>query len=292
MSTAAHSTSPQVSSRIAVCSWTLRPRTPRELLARLEQLRISAVQVELNPIVDGSVEWGDAIDILREGGVWVVSGMLALAGEDFGRLDHMPRLAGLLVDNTWFANRFLAESAARFADRTGLGLVSVQIGAAPCDRSSPQWAKLVDRLGAMGEIFAHYGIHVAIETGQCSPQTLLNVLQDAGLPNLAVNFDPASVVLAGGGDPVDALRRLAPYVRQVHVRDAVPARSESRPGREMPVGKGVVDWTGFFEAAMAIWPPVQFVIERDPRVARDQDIASARDLIAYHLGPRNGLRRS
>jgi L-ribulose-5-phosphate 3-epimerase len=260
-------------------------------VAKLQQLRIGAVQVELSRIVDGSVEWGDAVDVLRDGGIWVVSGMMALEGETFQRLDHSPRFAGLLSDHTWFTNRFHAESISRFADRTGLGLVSLQVGSVPCDPSSPQWAKLVDRLGAVAEIFAHYGVHLAVETGQCSAHTLEHLLDDVRLPNLGVNFDPASIVLADGGDPVNALRLLARNVRQVHVRDAAKARSETRPSREVPVGKGAVDWNGFFEVATAIWPPVQFVIERDPRVARDEDITAARDLIAYHLHPRNGLRR-
>ena len=291
MTDQAMTTTSRVSSRIAVCSWTLKPRNPRDLLAKLEHLQIGAVQVELSRIVDGSVEWGDAIDILRDGGIWVVSGMMALAGETFQRLDHAPAFTGLLADHTWFSNRFHAENVARFADRAGLGLVSVQIGAAPCDRSSPQWAKLVDRLGAIGEIFGHYNVQLAVETGQCSSHALANLLHDVHMPNIVVNFDPASIVLANGGDPVEALRLLARQVRQVHVRDAIAPQSETRAGREVPVGSGMVDWSGFFEVATAVWPPVQFVIERDPRTVRDEDVVSARNLIAYHLQPRNGLRR-
>src|SRR5437867_2377637 len=104
---------PTPSSRIAICSWTLRPENPHHLLERLQQLHISAVQISLSQIVDGPDEWGDAINVLRQGGIWTSSGMMALAGEDYRRLDFAPRFGGLLTDFTWFANRAHAERVAR-----------------------------------------------------------------------------------------------------------------------------------------------------------------------------------
>src|ERR1043166_262273 len=92
------SNSPQTSSRIAISSRTLRAENPHDLLHRLQQLGIASVEVELSKIVDDQSEWSDAIDTLREGGVWVVSGTMAMSGEDYRRVDLAPRLTGLLAD--------------------------------------------------------------------------------------------------------------------------------------------------------------------------------------------------
>jgi sugar phosphate isomerase/epimerase len=96
------------------------------------------------------------------------------------------------------------------------------------------------------------------------------------------------MVLYGKGEPVPGLRKLAPRVRQVHIKDARPATTAGDWGREVLVGQGSVDWDAFFETALAIHPPVPFVIERETGAgaAREADIAAARDLIAYHLAPK------
>ena len=277
------------SSRIAVCSWTLRPSGPRDLAERLEHIHIAATQVNLTQIVDDPQEWGDAIDILRNSHVWVISGMMRLAGE-VSRFNSTQPPGGLLSDVNWFANRSHAEKIARVADRAGIGLVTTHIGSIPADSSGPEWAKLVDRLGAIAEIFSHYGIQLAIGTGDAGGEEIAHLLADLNVPSVGVNFDPAAIVMSGQTDPIPALRRLAHLVRQCHVRDALPPNGPGRPGREAAVGHGIIDWDAFFAVATAVRPPVQFVIERDPRLVREQDIETARDLIAYHLAPRAGLR--
>ena len=37
---------------------------------------------------------------------------------------------------------------------------------------------------------------------------------------MGVNFDPANMLLYDKGDPIEALRLLGPWVRQVHIKDA------------------------------------------------------------------------
>ena len=87
------------------------------------------------------------------------------------------------------------------------------------------------------------------------------------------------MILYDKGDPVDALRRLAPYVKQVHVKDALPTREPGTWGREVPAGEGAVDWPTFLEVAFALTPPVDFVIEREAGDDRIKDIVAARKLI-------------
>lgn len=275
------------STRIAVCSWSLRPASPRELLDRLKQLQIPSVQLALSPMIQDSVLWADAIDELRAGGIWVASGMMAMAGEDYSTLGSIAKTGGLRPDHTWFANRAHAEQVARLASRCGVQLVSFHAGFIHEDLRSPEHGKMVDRLRTIAEIFAHYDVDLALETGQESAATLETLLTELDCPRVGVNFDPANMILYGMGEPIDALRRLMHRVRQAHIKDALPTRIAGTWGREVPVGRGAVDWDAFFDIALAIQPPVQFVIEREGRgTNRDADIAAARDLIAHHLTPR------
>lgn len=275
----------QASTRIAACSWSLRTGTPGELVRKLRELDISAVQLALSPVIH-SAQWAGAIDEIRAGGIWIVSGMMAMEGEDYSTLESIARTGGVRPDHTWYINRSHAEQVAQLASRSGISLISSHAGFIPEDRRNPERGKMIDRLNAICEIFAHYDVELALETGQETAETLDGVLTDLDCPNIGVNFDPANIVLYGKGDPIEAFSRLKRWVRQVHIKDAQPSRIPEQWGREVPVGKGVVNWDRFFDVALSIVPPVSFVIEREGRNGKDADITQARDLIAYHLRPR------
>ena len=277
---------PVSSTRIGVCSWSLRPNSPKNLLEKMKRLEIAATQLAMNPLVHDRSVWGGAIDELRAGGVWIASGMMAMQGEDYSTLESIARTGGVRPDQTWYANRSHAEQVALLASRTGIGLVTFHAGFIPEDSRSPERAKMVDRLRVICETFAHYGVDLALETGQECASTLDNVLSQLNCPNIGVNFDPANIVLYDKGDPIEAIRQLRPWVRQIHIKDAQPTRIPGQWGREVPVGKGVVNWARFFDVALSISPPVGFVIEREGRAAKDEDITQARNLIEYHLRPK------
>ena len=40
-------------------------------------------------------------------------------------------------------------------------------------------------------------------------------------PSVAVNFDPANMILYDKGDPIEAVRTLSPWIRHLHVKDAL-----------------------------------------------------------------------
>lgn len=276
---------PAASTRIAVSSWSLRPGTPRQLLDRLRALDMQAVQLALSPMVANPVLWGGAVDELRAGGVWIASGMMSMAGEDYSTLESIARTGGVLPDHTWSANRDHALHVARLAGTAGIELVTFHGGFIPEDRASPRRAKVLERWKSIAETFRHHGVGLALETGQENARTLRQALDELACPNIGVNFDPANMILYGMGDPVEGLRTLTSYVRQIHIKDAVASNKPGHWGREVPVGEGEVDWDAFFEGALKINPPVQFVIEREARSAVDADLLAAKSLISRHLQP-------
>ena len=273
-----------INPRIGVCSWSLRPARPRELVSALRRVGIRSVQLALGPVILEPAVWGAAIGELRREGIEIVSGMMAMSGEDYSSLESIARTAGVRLDDTWPANLAHAEAVAALVADEGLDLVTFHGGFIPEDRADPERAKLLERLRTVADIFASHQLRLGFETGQETAQTLVEALDDLDRPNIGVNFDPANMILYGKGDPIEALRLLGPHVVQVHVKDAVPTTTPGTWGTEVPVGNGAVDWQAFFEVALAIDPPVNFIIEREAGADPSADIPKARELIQTYVG--------
>ncbi|MHC5023363.1 MAG: sugar phosphate isomerase/epimerase family protein [Planctomycetota bacterium] len=269
--------------RIAACSWSLGAAGTDDLLRRLQDLDLDAVQLGLSPILQSPDDWADAPARLAACGIRVVSGMMAMAGEDYSTLQSIARTGGVRPDATWDDNRAHAAAVATIAAAAGLDLVTFHAGFLPEDHADPERAVLLDRLRTVADLFEARGVRLGLETGQETAATLVESLHDLGRPNVGVNFDPANMILYGKGDPVEALAQLAPFVMQIHVKDARPAAAAGEWGTEMPAGEGAVDWEAFFRIARAIDPPVDFVIEREAGDDRTGDIRTAIQLIARHL---------
>ena len=271
-------------SRIGVCSWSLEPASGRELIEALRRLGIGSVQLALNPIMEGRSGWRRAIDELRDAGVEIASGMIAMAGEDYSTLESIRRTGGVRPQETWLANRRRVEAAAELVAASGIGLVTFHAGFLPPGKKDPDRRVMLDRLRMIGDLCGDRDVSIGLETGQETAETLTAFLQELDRPNVGVNFDPANMILYGIQQPLDALDRLLPHVRQVHIKDALPAQRQGSWGREVRVGTGAVNWDAFFAAALAIRPPVHFVIEREAGRTREADIAAARDMISVHIG--------
>lgn len=269
--------------RIGVCSWSLRLSDPRQMIAALRRLDIAAVQLALGTArAEPSIDRG-VVDRLRNAGFRIMSGMMGMAGEDYSTLESIRHSGGVRPDNTWPSNRRHAAAVARFAGQEAIGLVTFHAGFLPQRRDDPGRSAMLDRLRRIADLFGEHGVDLAFETGQETAETLADVLAHLDRPNVGVNFDPANVILYDAGDPIQALCRLAPHVRQVHVKDALPTDSPGTWGTEVAVGAGAVDWDAFFAQALAIRPAVNFVIERETGDDRDGDIIAARDLVARYL---------
>jgi len=102
-------------SRIGVCSWSLAAPDPRQLADLLATLEIDAVQLALVPAILEPRVWGSAVEVLSTAGIHIVSGMLAMIGEDYTSLDSIRRTGGVRPDATWPDNLKLAKQVARLA---------------------------------------------------------------------------------------------------------------------------------------------------------------------------------
>lgn len=262
--------------RIGVCSWSLLPPDARTLAERARATGVSAVQLALDPIRLGVMGVEDVRRSLRDAGLALVSGMMAMEGEDYSSLRAIRETGGVTPDHTWAGNRTAAKELSRIAEELGIGLVSFHAGFLPEEPGHPRWDVVIGRLRELAGAFGERGAQVALETGQESPVTLSRALDALSRERVAVNFDPGNLILYGSGDPVAALRALAPRVVQVHVKDALPAREAGSWGTEVPVGEGAVDWAALLSALRGCPQVTALIIERESGPDRLADVSRAR----------------
>jgi L-ribulose-5-phosphate 3-epimerase len=269
--------------KIAVCSWSLQSTSADELVRQLQVAGLSRVQLALDPLRTGDWPEGPTLAALQIAGIEVVSGMISMQGEDYTTLETIRETGGVRLDAPWEANLAGAEACAKIARRFGLSLVSFHAGFLPDDRDDPERGKLIGRLRQLVDIFAAEQVKLVFETGQETADTLVGFLEELDREASGVNFDPANMILYGKGDPVAALDRLAPWVRQVHIKDARSAATPGTWGEEMPAGTGEVDWSAFFDLLVTHHLPIDLVIEREGGDDRIGDIARARQMIEQQL---------
>lgn len=265
--------------RLGVCSWSLQPTTPQDLLAKLDATGIRRVQLALDPLRDEPAVWGQAPALFQRNNVVIVSGMFGCVGEDYTTLETIQKTGGIAPDQTWEQNWKNVQATAALASDLGLKLVTFHAGFLPHEESDPAFAKLRDRLAQTAEAFAVRGIALALETGQETAPVLLDFLQKLNRPDVGVNFDPANMILYDKGNPIEALRTLGPWIRQVHIKDATRTKTPGTWGAEVPAGTGEVDWRTFFATLAQIGFNGDLCIEREAGNQRVGDIRAAREMV-------------
>lgn len=272
---------PALSPRLAVCSWSLQPETPLELAGKLDAIGIRRAQLALDPLNDAPEIWRDTAAILARENITIVSGMLRCLGEDYSTLETIRATGGIAPDATWERNLKNFRACAAHAARLGLKLVTLHAGFIPHqNEDAADFEKIAGRICAVADIFAPHNIELGLETGQETAAELREFLHTLGHPSVCVNFDPANMLLYDKGDPVAAVRTLAPWLRQVHLKDATRTKTPGTWGEEVPVGAGEVAWPAFFSALREIGYHGDLCIEREAGTQRLADIVTARDYVA------------
>jgi len=90
-----------VTERLAVCSWSLLPTDPQDLIAKMRATGINRVQLELDPLRDDPKVWGEAPAMLRDAGITIATGMFRCVGEDYSTLESFKQTGGSVPDATW-----------------------------------------------------------------------------------------------------------------------------------------------------------------------------------------------
>ena len=274
---------PQTPQQLGVCSWSLQPANAAELADMVERLGLKKVQLELNGLCTDAGAWIDVQSRLEDVGAAVASGTFVTIDEDYSTLESIRVTGGVVPDEHWPANRDMVARLADAAAGLGLDLVSAHMGFLPENEADPGFDALVDRVAWIGRRFDAVGVTLLFETGQEDAPTLtrfLDAVVTRGAANVAVNFDPANMILYGMGEPVAALQDLMARVRQVHIKDACATDTPGTWGREVVVGDGEVDWPAFLNVLAQADFRGNLMIEREAGDDRPGDIALAVERIS------------
>ena len=103
----------------------------------------------------------------------------------------------------------------------------------------PRLAFLKESLEALGKHGDRTGCTVALEAGLDDPATLVEYLDRFDAGSLAVNYNPANLVLAGF-NPYDAVRTFGKRLAHAHAQDA--RRVSPSKIATVPLGHGDLDW--------------------------------------------------
>ena len=267
-----------IADRLGVCSWSLQPSGPDDLVEKLTSIYTKKIQLALiEPATEP--QWARAGQVLADAGIEIASGMFTCIGEDYSSLDAIRVTGGIVPDETWDGNWRNITAVADVASSLGISLVSFHAGFLPESPDDPSYEKLTDRIRQIARVFADKGIDLALETGQEDAETLKGFLDRLDEPNVGVNFDPANMILYAKGDPVAAVKTLMPYLMQVHIKDALPTDTPGTWGSEEVVGAGAVDWDAFLAALDEGGFEGDMCIEREAGSDRVVDIAVAHDFI-------------
>jgi sugar phosphate isomerase/epimerase len=269
-----------LSERLAVCSWSLQPESPADLVAKLESTGIRRVQLALDPLRDSPKIWGETAALFRQKGITIVSGMFGCVGEDYSTLETIRVTGGIAPDATWEQNWTNMRATVALAHELGLKLVTFHAGFLPHEEKDPNFAKMLRRLTETADVFKVAKIELGLETGQETAPVLVQLLQKLKRRNVGVNFDPANMILYDKGDPIVALRVLGPWIRQVHLKDARRTKVPGTWGEEVVAGTGEVNWQAFFATLRELKYKGDFVVEREAGTQRVVDIRTARELVA------------
>ena len=182
---------------IGVCSWSLQPSNMTELVGHLDTLGLDHVQLALGPLLDlDEAQRAAEIGVLADAEIAITAGMIGFAGENYSSIASIRLTGGFVPDDRWAERRARAIDAARFAAEIGLEALTAHAGFIPPGRD-PNYNAVVDRIGELADEFAKHNMLLLMETGQERDNELLQFLNDLNAKNVAVNFDPANMLLYG-----------------------------------------------------------------------------------------------
>src|SRR5437773_8759556 len=93
-----------IAQRLAVCSWSIQPTDPNNLVRQLQTIGIGRVQIALDSIRERPSVSGKILEVFRRSNITIVSGMFGTAGEDYSTLESILRTGGVAPDATWNEN--------------------------------------------------------------------------------------------------------------------------------------------------------------------------------------------
>ena len=171
-------------------------------------------------------------------------------------------------------------------------IVTTHIGVVPSDPAHPRYKIMQEACYELSRYADSLDAHFAIETGPESSAVLKGFLDSLSSRGVAVNLDPANLVMVVGDNPVDAVHNLKDYIVHTHAKDGIMLertnpeyiyRVTPMPEnikdisffREVALGEGSVDFAPYLKALEDIGYRGFLTIEREAGETPEKDIKTA-----------------
>lgn len=164
------------------------------------------------------------------------------------------------------------------AKELGTDIVTTHIGVVPADKKAERYAIMQDACGELARYANDLGSHFAVETGPERSEVLKEFLDSLGSKGVAVNFDPANLVMVAGERPETAVKNLGEYIVHTHAKDGrqifyrdpevifglKPDDGIKKPSfEELPLGEGDVNFPQYLKALEATGYRGYLTVERE-----------------------------
>lgn len=270
--------------QIGVCSWSLKMPDLDQCLGTIrDTLGLALVQIGF---------WGDEykdtdriLKLVAKYGLEVSATSLGFAEEDYTTIQTIAATGGFKPDGYWEQRLAKTAAYADFTKALGLTKLACHIGFVPHDAADPQYRVMVDRIKRVCDELVKRGVTLVMETGQEKAPDLLGFIAAVGRPNIAINFDPANMILYGVGEPVEAVGLLAGKIVHCHMKDAIWSKEPTKTwGEEVVLGTGQADIPRIVSKLRAGGYKGPLVIEREAGNDRVADIKEAIALLKSLVG--------
>ena len=241
-----------------------------EALAMAAKMGAKGVQVyatkgEMSPEELKGQKRRDFLNMVKDNGL-VISALCGDLGRGFGN----PELNPGLIERS----KLILEMAKELET----DIVTTHIGVTPVDPAHPRYKIMQDACGQLAEYADSLKAHFAIETGPETSLVLKNFLDSLHSTGVAVNLDPANLVMVTGDDPAQAVYNLKDYIVHTHAKDGVRLierdpeiiygivngdSGAERAFLEVPLGEGSVPWQKYLQALTDIGYTGFLTIERE-----------------------------
>ena len=257
--------------------------TPREVCDALceatgaEGIQVYATYGELSPHNLVGAKRKEFLDMVKSNGL-VIS---ALCG-DLGKGFHDPAKNPELIEES---KRILD-----LAKELETNIVTTHIGVVPSDPANERYQIMQEACFKLAQYSDSLDAHFAIETGPEESAVLKKFLDGLHSTGVAVNMDPANLVMVTGDDPVQAVYNLKDYIVHTHAKDGrrnyyrapeevyglVEAEMLASPSfTELPLGTGNVDFAAYLKALDEIGYHGFLTVEREVGDTPEKDIQTA-----------------
>lgn len=265
---------------IGVCSWSLQTDITG-VAAAMAEMGLNTVHLNIGPACEDNPD--AYIDLIKQQDWTISSMMIGFEQEDYSTLEMIKATGGVAPDDCWEVNkqRFLKAVGATAA--AGVRYLSIHIGF--LDHTDPAYAKkFYDRVRTMADAAAAENIVLLMETGQESADEMRVFVEELNHPAIGINFDPANMILYDKGDPIEALKILAPWIKHVHIKDANRTTTPGTWGSEVVWGTGQVGDQAFLAALKDIGYDGTLAIEREADDNRKGDVKTAIEKLRTFAG--------